>query len=105
MFFAFIYYVYTYVVNNKGSFFGNNKTNKKEILLVIRRFGLCAVIIGVVFALQYFGAWLSNLDEGHREFNTYSILRSRITDSSIPDFKTLSKDITTWDLISLIMLC
>ncbi len=88
---AFIYYVYTYVVNNKGSFFGNNKTNKKEILLVIRRFLVCAVIIGVVFALQYFGAWLSNLDEGHREFNKYSILRSRITDSSIPDFKDIEQ--------------
>ena len=47
--------------------------------------------IGFVFVLEYFGAWLSNLDEGHREFNKYSILRSRITDSSIPDFKDIEQ--------------
>lgn len=64
---------------------------KKGALAVLRRFLVCVFIIGLFFGVQYFGAWLANLDNGHREYHVFNPIRSRITDTNRPDYEEVSE--------------
>ncbi len=90
--FVFICYCFRYIYNQNETTKKNAHLNRDGILLLLKRFLVCVLIIGILFVLEYLGSWLSNLNEGHKEFNEYSYLRYHITDVATPNFKDVEKE-------------
>jgi len=65
----------------------NAKKQSNQILTGIGiRFGVCVVIIGTLFGLNYLGGWISSRDETHKDFNSFQSIRGSITDKTRPSF-------------------
>ena len=77
--------------NDKDS--SNVKKQSNQILTGIGiRFGVCVVIIGTLFGLNYLGGWISNHDETHKDFNSFHSIRCSITDKTRPPFELVEDE-------------
>ena len=90
--FSTIYYFASFLViafiNFSVMFFRKQKsiTVKRRILAVLKNFLICVFIIGFFFGMEYLGAWISNQDEGHRDYNQFNPIRVQMTDVNRPDY-------------------
>ena len=60
---------------------------RKDVLAVLRNFLVCVFVIGFFFGMQYFGAWISKLDNGYKDYSQFNLLRTQMTDKNRPDYK------------------
>ena len=65
---------------------------KNAIKVVSRNFLICVFIIGFIFGMEYLGAWISNQDEGHRDYNRFNPIRVQMTDMNRPDYKEVREE-------------
>lgn len=89
---VFACYCIRYVCSSKEPSQKGKGLSKVNVFFLLKRFLVCFVIIAFMFVLQYLGTWLSNLDEGHNEFNKFHDLRYKITDINRPEYEEVEND-------------
>lgn len=64
----------------------------KGIAVVLKHFLVCVFIICFFFGIWYLGSWISNIDEGHKDYNLFNPRRVQMTDKNRPDYKDVMEE-------------
>ncbi len=101
---TFLFYAVVFLTDKEHK--DKSGSNKEAAFFVMKRFIVCVLVIGSLYGLQYLGTFISNLDEGHREFNHFHDIRSQITDTGIPEFELIEMDYKSlgYDYVDYVML-
>lgn len=83
---AFIAHIFSFLKES------GKKADKKAAAGIGARFLICVAIIGLFFGLNIIGTRLSNLDDGHRKFNEFHVVRYNLTDIGRPDYKQVKDE-------------
>lgn len=71
----------------------NGKNHSRQVIAGIGiRFGICVLVIGMLFGLNYLGTRICSLDETHTDFNRFHGIRCSITDKTRPSFELVEDE-------------
>ena len=88
---GFLFYAYAQLDKRRNT---SEQTGniKKELFVLGRRFLVCVLLIGVLFALHYLGQWISDRDPEYRAFNEYHAIRCNISDVNRPEYEDVADE-------------